>query len=232
MLGNGNTSDSGYAKQVMADASTAFANAAEVTVGQLSTCARKTDGTVWCWGDNSSAELGSGSTSPAQSVYPVQVPILGNATQLMQRADSTHCAVIEGGTVTCWGQNPDNAAGTPGTATVGPPTTIKLASGSDAGGPDLQGVISLAPDRNAYTICASSTSSGLVCWGLSVQTPGGTAAASPYASVVYDPGTSAPVLGVTALSGDGAFNLVYLNPYGQLVIGAGSTPLSMQPPCN
>lgn len=33
-----------------------------VSVGQAHTCARRGDGTVWCWGANSSGELGGGTT--------------------------------------------------------------------------------------------------------------------------------------------------------------------------
>lgn len=34
----------------------------EVATGEATTCARRTDGSVWCWGANESGELGDGTT--------------------------------------------------------------------------------------------------------------------------------------------------------------------------
>jgi hypothetical protein len=233
MLGNGGTADTGYAKQVMANASTPFTGVAEVTVGVQSTCARKTDGTVWCWGSNASGELGTGSTTPANSVYPVQVSLLGTATGLIRRPIRTQCAIMQGGSVACWGSNGYGQAGASPTSVPAPPTAILLTTGGDAGGPALQGVVSVAPDYGGQTICANSTTSGLVCWGDAVQSPGGSRTASPYAVVVYDPGTSAPVVGIaSALTADSNGDLLYLNPYGLIVGGAGATPYANQPSCN
>lgn len=53
---------------------------AEVAVGDNFTCARKTDGTVWCWGENERGQLGSGTF--ALSPRPVRVPDLTGVTDL------------------------------------------------------------------------------------------------------------------------------------------------------
>jgi len=36
-------------------------------------CALKTDGTVWCWGDDSTQGLGNGNTDQTDRQVPVQV---------------------------------------------------------------------------------------------------------------------------------------------------------------
>ncbi len=82
-------------------------------------------------------------------------------------------------------------------------------------------------------MCANTTGSGLVCWGDAVHVAGGSRSVSPYPSVVYDPGTSAPVQGISvpmAYYYEGS--LTYVNPYGLVTFGAGATAPSVQPPCN
>jgi alpha-tubulin suppressor-like RCC1 family protein len=57
-LGDGTTIDKHSPVQV-----TGFGtDVAEVAVGLDYTCARKTDGTLWCWGYNSYGQLGDGTT--------------------------------------------------------------------------------------------------------------------------------------------------------------------------
>jgi len=64
-------------------------------------CARKTDGTVWCWGYGSWGMTGDGGYS--QRPTPVQVAGITNATHVA--AGGAHaCALLAGGTISCWGQ--------------------------------------------------------------------------------------------------------------------------------
>lgn len=74
----------------------------EVGAGDNHTCARKANGTVWCWGDNLLSQLGISSFS----TVPAPVPIVGvrGATALGVGGDHA-CAVVEGGAVWCWGDN-------------------------------------------------------------------------------------------------------------------------------
>ncbi|HEX8702583.1 MAG TPA: RCC1 repeat-containing protein, partial [Myxococcaceae bacterium] len=58
------------------------------------------DGTVWAWGDNTSGQLGDGTTTPRLS--PVQVPGLGPAVAIASGQDHS-LAVLQDGTVWAWG---------------------------------------------------------------------------------------------------------------------------------
>ena len=78
------------------------------TVVQVSThgqhtCALDTDASVWCWGANDHGELGDGTTEDRAT--PVRVTTLSaGATELAAGYDHT-CAVLDGGSLSCWGYN-------------------------------------------------------------------------------------------------------------------------------
>lgn len=52
----------------------------QVLSGYQSTCARRDDGSVWCWGSNTYGELGDGTVAPRT----IPVPVVGvtDATQV------------------------------------------------------------------------------------------------------------------------------------------------------
>jgi alpha-tubulin suppressor-like RCC1 family protein len=65
--------------------------------------ALRSDGTLWSWGRNSqSGELGNGTTQ--ESATPVQVATSGVVTSVASGLSSA-CAVLEGGSVQCWGSS-------------------------------------------------------------------------------------------------------------------------------
>lgn len=81
----------------------------EVSVGSDHTCARKTDGTLWCWGKNTDGQLGIGNTTA--STVPVQVTgLAGNVTSVSVGNGHT-CARKTDGTLWCWGSNFDGELG-------------------------------------------------------------------------------------------------------------------------
>ena len=86
-------------------------NVAEVACGQHHSCARKADGTVWCWGRGSSGQIGTGTTA-TNNPTPVQLIAFGaNGTQLAAWGDFT-CARKGDGTLWCWGSNSSGQLGT------------------------------------------------------------------------------------------------------------------------
>jgi len=78
-------------------------NAIDVSAGYEHTCALLVDGTVKCWGHNHFGQLGNG-TNVYNSDTPIVVPGLYNAIDISAGSLYT-CALLENGTIKCWGQN-------------------------------------------------------------------------------------------------------------------------------
>ncbi len=76
--------------------------AVAITAGYQHTCALTAGGAVYCWGENSSGQCGSGSTS--DRTRPSQVSGITNAVAIT--AGDTHtCALLATGVIRCWGSN-------------------------------------------------------------------------------------------------------------------------------
>jgi hypothetical protein len=128
----------------------------ELAAGRDVTCARRMDGTVWCWGANDLGQIGvAGTDQPA----PVQVPMLGAARAIdVSRAGAHACAVLEDGTVACWG---DNSTGALGDGTTMPRTGVVAVVG-------VRGAEEVACgglDAGSGFTCARLTSGVVLCWG-------------------------------------------------------------------
>jgi alpha-tubulin suppressor-like RCC1 family protein len=87
-----------------------------IAVGALHACAILDDGSVTCWGSNAYGQLGIGSKvnqgdKPTDVGHLLPVPLGGRkAVQLAAGAGHT-CALLDNGTVECWGYNPDGELG-------------------------------------------------------------------------------------------------------------------------
>jgi hypothetical protein len=224
ILGRDDGDTSAFARPVLADATTPLANAAEVRVGYDSACARKRDGSVWCWGDGSLGQRGVDAAAVPATPYPTQVALPGPAKRLAASPGRTHCALLQDERVACWGWNAYAQAGASDAIDSVPPTIILTA----AGGPPVRGLTDLAPDRGMQAMCGNTGADGFVCWGHPFPLAGGPDAISPYPVAIP---TAAPVRAPLSAYGgrDGA--MVYVAPNGQLTIGAGALPFSVQPPC-
>src|SRR5207247_11159464 len=84
---------------------------ATVTGGGFHTCARLGDGTLRCWGRNIEGQLGDQATAGWFSATPV--PVTGITTALTVTGGGFHsCAVLQHGTLRCWGLNDSGPRGT------------------------------------------------------------------------------------------------------------------------
>ena len=75
-----------------------------LTAGDEHSCAVRNGGTVWCWGDNSSGQLGNGTSGDCGEPAPVQVTGLTNIAGVTALRLHT-CAWKLDGTAWCWGSN-------------------------------------------------------------------------------------------------------------------------------
>jgi alpha-tubulin suppressor-like RCC1 family protein len=127
-----------------------------VSAGYNHTCATKTDGTLWCWGDNSLGEIGDGTTTNRWT--PVAVPTLGTSVAQVSVGLGFHtCARKSDGTVWCWGSNELGNLG------------IGTYTSTDYRTSPVQ-VMGLAPSvveisAGEYHTCARQPDDSLWCWG-------------------------------------------------------------------
>ncbi len=85
------------------------AGAAGVSTGIQHTCARKRDGTLWCWGMGDFGQLGDGTDKSKSS--PVQVTSLGNGVADVSLGQYFTCATKGDNTAWCWGESRDGQLG-------------------------------------------------------------------------------------------------------------------------
>jgi alpha-tubulin suppressor-like RCC1 family protein len=83
-------------------------------------CAVKTTGTLWCWGGNTSGQLGDGTRISRDT--PTQVGSATNWSDVAPGSNHT-CAVRTDGTLWCWGTNHNGQLGD-GTGWMEAPTQV------------------------------------------------------------------------------------------------------------
>jgi alpha-tubulin suppressor-like RCC1 family protein len=103
-VGDGTTTDS----RVPAEVIGSDASVTSVSAGANHTCAVLANGVVKCWGENSTGQLGDGTT--ANSPTPVTVQGLSGVAAVAA-GDSYTCALTTAGAVWCWGKNDDGQVG-------------------------------------------------------------------------------------------------------------------------
>ena len=136
-----------------------------ITAGDSHTCALLDDGAVRCWGFGANGQLGYANTNSIgdnetpDTVDPVKFSA-GRAVALSAGAFHT-CALLENGTVRCWGYGGNGRLGYANTDNIG-----------DDEPPDAVGPVDLGPRRTAVAIsagvdhtCALLDDATVRCWG-------------------------------------------------------------------
>jgi alpha-tubulin suppressor-like RCC1 family protein len=138
-----------------------------IAAGGNHTCARRTDGTVWCWGTAGHGQLGDGTTGDGANIRskPVQVKrgsgVLTGVTGL-GLGTSHSCARRADGSAFCWG---DASYGQLGDGSTGDPTThdrlkpVRVVRPTSA----FTGVRKL--EGGVDHTCALRSDRSLWCWG-------------------------------------------------------------------
>ncbi|MGB7587798.1 MAG: Ig-like domain-containing protein [Solirubrobacterales bacterium] len=140
--------------------------ASAITVGEFHTCAILDNGTVRCWGNGGSGKLGYGNTNSIGdnetpgSAGPLDLGA-GRTAVSLSAGDNHTCAILDNGTVRCWGANGYGQLGYGNTTVIGDNET-----------PAAAGPVDLGAGRTAVEIAAGMTETcalldnGTVrCWG-------------------------------------------------------------------
>ncbi|MEC7700866.1 MAG: hypothetical protein VX652_03615, partial [Candidatus Thermoplasmatota archaeon] len=149
----------------------------QVALGNSHTCVLWDDGKMACWGDNSEGQLGVGSTDDigdeaeemGDDLVLVDLPAGRTATAIEAGEDMT-CAILDDGSLACWGNGADGRLGNEGISNEGDdPSEL----GNDLNIVDLgSGLSVVAVEVGAATSCAilddgnSETADTVKCWGL------------------------------------------------------------------
>ena len=124
-----------------------------VAAGAQHTCALLSTGGVECWGDNSWGQLGDGTTSEQDT--PTAVSALSIGVIAISAGGFHTCALLDDGTMRCWGYDDGGQLGDGGTNTeqATPVPVSGLSSGA------------LSIDLGMHHSCAVLDGGALQCWG-------------------------------------------------------------------
>jgi alpha-tubulin suppressor-like RCC1 family protein len=175
--------------------------AVELVAGENHFCARLSDRTVKCWGDNYNGQVGTGTTDRSAGYGPTTVAGISDVKQISASEYAT-CAVLGDDTMKCWGGNRQGQLGlraSPGLSDYSQHATATAVAFADP-------VTRVDVGRRA--VCALPTAGGLVCWGgndklqltrADAGTVGGPGPADMKAfSIVRTVGTETSVFGLTS----------------------------------
>ncbi len=130
---------------------------AEVAAGDFHTCARTTDGALWCWGSDEYGQLGDDEPKSPKG-YPVKVAALGNNVARVFAGGASTCARTTDGVMWCWGNNAYGELGD-GTQVSKSVPTKAIALGTD--------VVELG--INMGNACVLKKDGTFWCWGANKQ---------------------------------------------------------------
>jgi alpha-tubulin suppressor-like RCC1 family protein len=140
----------------------ALAGVVELAVGDTHACVRQVAGTFTCWGERYYGQLGLGGTDTADVPPPepgTPPTALARPVTALAAGVSHTCALLDDGTVTCFGRNDRGQVGpSPGTAEeeVRNPVAVTGLPGK---------VVALGSGSTAQHTCAILADGSVTCWG-------------------------------------------------------------------
>jgi len=144
----------------------------EVTVGWLHACGITSANQTYCWGSNTSGQLGAGPDFSLLEGSRIPIAVEGNRAFVQLSLGAVHsCGVTAGGVAYCWGENFAGQLGDGTTLSHSAPspvltplrfTFIATASGFASGG----NIPPPVPNPGLYAHTCALTSAGTpYCWG-------------------------------------------------------------------
>ena len=154
-LGNGNTDTSDkYTPQTISTPTDR--RVVKVEPGATHTCILLDDGGVMCWGRDNVGQLGNGGTSETIHTPSSNVELPeGRAATDLTVGDHHSCALLDNGSITCWGLNNHGQLGENSTTNRDVPVYAHLPIGSAARS------VTVGP----HSSCAILQNSSVYCWG-------------------------------------------------------------------
>jgi alpha-tubulin suppressor-like RCC1 family protein len=198
--------------------------AVAISAGRYHTCALLDDGSVSCWGRNNFGQLGDGTDTLRNT--PTQTSSLGtDRTAVAISAGEGHtCAILDDGSVSCWGSNNGGRLGDGTTTDRNTPTpTSSLGTGRTAI------AITVGEGLGSHT-CAILDDGSVSCWGYNTygQLGDGTDTLRNTPTQTSSLGTDRTAVAISAgfrhtcaILDDGSVSCWGYNTYGQL--GDGTT---------
>ena len=155
-LGNGTTADTTVPVVVPVASYTTLntddAAIVSLAAGDNHTCALlPASGLPVCWGANASGQLGNGTTTDSST--PVLISNLTNNVSALAAGSAHTCALLDDGTIECWGDNTHGQLGDNSTSNSPSPVAVS----------GITGAIAIAASGN-HT-CALLATGSLECWG-------------------------------------------------------------------
>lgn len=134
-------------------------NFTQLSTGGSHACGLTAGGALYCWGSNSSGQLGDGTTTargtPAQVSTPVGVTFARLARSVGSLGADHSCAITTTGTLYCWGANGDGQ--------LGDGTTIRRLTAVQVLAP--AGVTFAQATTGRWHTCAVTPAGAVYCWG-------------------------------------------------------------------
>jgi alpha-tubulin suppressor-like RCC1 family protein len=146
-------------------------NVVGLSAGDGHVCARRGGKLFSCWGSNSGGQLGTGDDSLLDVELPGAIQTLPAAILDLTAGGYHSCALLESGTVMCWGSNERGECGVPSSA---PHFAPVLAS--------TPRFVSIASGAEASHTCGVLADGSVQCWGSDERAQLGSAASTEDAS--------------------------------------------------
>jgi alpha-tubulin suppressor-like RCC1 family protein len=197
-LGDGSTTDRFTPVDVHTSAtnSSPLSGVVAVRGGGFYNCALLQTGTMKCWGNNNTGALGNGTETPSTTPLDVHTSAADSSPLSGVVAITTGfahtCALLQMGTVKCWGYNASGQLGDGSTTDRFTPVDVHTSATNSS---PLSGVVAIAA-ASFYT-CALLQTGEVKCWGSST-----TKSLTPV-DVRTSATDSSPLSGIVAISGRG-----------------------------